>query len=252
VAIVTGAGSGIGAASARRFASEGAAVVVSDIDGDQAQEVASEIVESGGLAMAVVVDVRFREEMDQMVKVAMAEYGRLDVMHNNAGVGSMLPLVMVDSDTISRLLDINVKGVLHGTAAAASVMVEAGFGSIVNTASAAAVYGSPLQVLYSATKGAVLSLTKAAAMEYATSGVRVNAVCPGGVKTRFVASALGFEPPPVFEEAGAKAHPLGRMAEPEEIAAAIAFLASDDASFVTGVGLPVDGGMTAGALLDMG
>jgi NAD(P)-dependent dehydrogenase (short-subunit alcohol dehydrogenase family) len=157
---------------------------------------------------------------------------------------------MVDDETVNRLLDINVKGVVHGTAAAASRMLSAGGGTIINTASAAATFGSPLQVLYSATKGAVLALTRAAAMELAPT-VRVNAVSPGGVKTAFVEAALGFPAPPELEASGARAHPLGRMAEASEIAAAIAFLASDDASFITGIGLPVDGGMTAGALIDL-
>ena len=251
IAIVTGAGAGIGAATARRLADEGAQVVVADIDEGRADAVAKEIRAGGGEAGAAALDVRDRDAVERVVAETVERHGRLDVMVNNAGVGSMLPMAMVDAATVDRLLDINVKGVLHGTAAAGSHMAAAGGGTIVNTASAAAVFGSPLQVLYSATKGAVLALTRAASMELAPS-VRVNAVCPGGVKTTFVEAALGFPAPPELEASGAKVHPLGRMAEASEVAAAIAFLASDDASFITGIGLPVDGGMTAGALIDLG
>ncbi len=250
ITVITGAGSGIGAATAHRLAGEGAVVIVSDIDGDRATDVVAQIVGAGGQASAATVDVRSRVDVERLVDEVVEAHGRLDVMVNNAGVGSMLPLAMVDDDTVARLLDINVKGVVHGTAAAATKMLAAGGGTIVNTASAAATFGSPLQVVYSATKGAVLALTRSAAMELAPT-VRVNAVCPGGVKTAFVDAALGFPAPPELAAAGARVHPLGRMAEASEVAAAIAFLASDDASFVTGIGLPVDGGMTAGALIDL-
>ncbi len=252
VAVVTGGGSGIGAATARQLAAEGAVVVVADVLTQRAQEVAKSIEAAGGYATAETVDVTSRTAVDDLVERTVDVHGRLDVMVNNAGVGSIGPLAALTEDTLSRLLDINVKGVVHGTAAAGRYMLASNIhGAIVNTSSAAAVFGSPFQAVYSATKGAVLALTRSAAMEFAPS-IRVNAVCPGGVRTRFMEAATGVAMPPEMDAVAGKVHPLGRMAEPHEVAAAIAFLASDDASFITGAALPVDGGLTAGALIDLG
>jgi meso-butanediol dehydrogenase/(S,S)-butanediol dehydrogenase/diacetyl reductase len=251
VAIVTGGGSGIGEATARRLASEGALVVVADLVTDRSEEVAKSIADDGGFAIAETVDVSSHGAVDDLVARTVDAHGRLDVMVNNAGIGSVTPLVMLSEEALNRLLDINIKGVLHGTVAAASYMQQSGTqGVIINTSSAAAVFGAPFQAAYSATKGAVLSLTRSAAMEYAPT-IRVNAVTPGGVRTRFMEAATGMDPSsPILDELGRKTHPLGRIGEPHEVAAAIAFLASDDASFITGVGLPIDGGMTAGALIN--
>lgn len=251
VAIVTGAGSGIGAATAQRLAEEGALVVVADVDAARARAVAEAIAGSGGRAEPEQVDVRDRGQVERLIHGARDRHGRLDVLHNNAGVGSFAPLEVVDEATIRRLLDVNVEGVLHGLAVAGPLMQAQGRGAIVNTASAAALFGVPLQVAYSASKGAVVSATKAAAMEYSPH-VRVNAICPGGVRTNFVEAAIGIPMPPSMEEVSAKATPMRRMAEPAEIAAVVAFLASDDASYVTGAILSVDGGVTAGATIDLG
>ncbi|BBY83407.1 SDR family oxidoreductase [Mycolicibacterium pulveris] len=252
VAIVTGGGSGIGEATARRLAAEGALVVVADVIAERCEAVAKSIVADGGVAAAKTVDVTSRATVDDLVESTLDTHGQLDVMVNNAGLGSIGPLTLLSDETLDNLLNINIKGVVHGTAAAGRVMQGSNTGgAIVNTSSAAATFGSPFQAVYSATKGAVLSLTRSAAMEFAPT-IRVNAVCPGGVRTRFMAAATGMDVPPEMDEVAGKVHPLGRMGEAHEIASAIAFLASADATFITGVGLPVDGGMTAGALIDLG
>lgn len=250
VAIVTGAGSGIGAATARRFAAEGAIVVVADVDAAGAEDVANSILGSGGRASACEIDVCDRASVDDLVTETLRVHGRLDVMHNNAGIDLITPLAALDDVAVGTMLDVNIRGVLNGTAAAGRAMVEQGSGAIINTASIAANWGVPLQTVYCASKGAVVSLTRAAALEYSPS-VRVNALCPGGVRTPIVQKVFGGEPSPELYMALEKLHALGRMGRPEEIAAAAAFLASDDASFVTGTALTVDGGMTAGHSLDL-
>lgn len=252
VVIVTGGGSGIGEATARRFAVEGATVVVADLAAERAEEVAKSITADGGSASAETIDVTSPVALADLVESTVDMHGRLDVMVNNAGVGWIAPLTSMTEETLNRLLDINVKGVMHGTAAAGRYMQASNtHGAIVNTSSAAAIFGSPFQAVYSATKGAVLAFTRSAAMEFAPT-IRVNAVCPGGVRTRFMEAATGMAMSPQMDQVAGKVHPLGRMGESHEIASAIAYLASDDASFVTGIGLPVDGGMTAGALIDLG
>jgi len=250
VAVVTGAGSGIGAASARRLASEGAAVVVCDIDPARADEVAKAIVADGGRATPVAGDVSAKTDVESMVQAAIDTYGRIDVMHNNAGIGAVMPLPMMDDATTERLININLRGVLNGTAVAAPIMQAAGRGAIVNTASVAGIYGSPLFGVYSGTKGAVIAMTRSAAMEFAPM-VRVNAVAPGGVRTRFNETMFGTALPEEIEEKLGTVHPLGRNGQPEEVAAGVAFLASDDASFITGHVLVIDGGLSAGAVLDL-
>lgn len=251
VAVITGAGSGIGAASARRLASERAAVVVCDIDPARADEVAKAIVSDGGRATSVAGDVSKRADVESMVQAAVDTYGRLDVMHNNAGIGgAVMPLAMMDDATTERLINVNLRGVVNGMAVAAPIMQAAGRGAIVNTASVAGLYGSPLFGVYSGTKGAVVAMTRSAAMEFAPT-LRVNAIAPGGVRTRFNEAMFGTALPDEIEEKLGTVHPLGRNAQPEEIAAGVAFLASDDASFITGHVLVIDGGISAGAVLDL-
>lgn len=250
VAVVTGAASGIGAATAQRLAWEGASIVVSDIDTARAEVVAKEIEAAGGRAVAVTTDVRKRVDVEAAVEAARSAYGRLHIMINNAGIDAITPLGGLDDALVDRLIDVNIKGVIHGISVAGPALVEAGGGVIINTASVAGIHGVPLQAIYSATKGAVIALTRAAAMEFAPT-VRVNAVLPGGVRTPIVESMFGGPVPDEWLQRMGKQHPIGRLARPEELAAAFAFLASDDASFMTGASLVVDGGMTAGAVLDV-
>ncbi len=250
VAVVTGAGSGIGAAVARRLAEEGARVAVSDLDESRAKEVAAGIEVRGGRAIAVATNVAVRSEVEALIERASAELAGFDVLVNNAGVGFFAPLAALDDSEIDRLIGINFKGVLYGMRAAAPRMAAAGGGAIVNVSSVAALLGTPMDVIYSATKGAVVSMTRSAAMEFAPK-VRINAVCPGGVATRFVEAMVGPEMSAKVMDTGKTVHPLGRNGKPEEIAGSIAYLASDDAGFVTGEIHVVDGGMSAGRMLDI-
>lgn len=238
VAVVTGAGSGIGAATAARFAAEGARVVVADIDGSAAERVASQL--DG--AVPFEHDVRDEAAWTALLDEAAA-LGPLDVLVNNAGVYALAPVTELDMAELDRLLSVNVTGVALGMKLAAQRMVPQGRGSIVNLSSVAGIVGSPLHTAYGATKGAVRAMTRSAAVELGRAGVRVNAVHPAITETPMAEAglaALGRA-----AERMVKAYPLGRFGRPEEVAAAILFLASDDASWITGIELVVDGGLTA-------
>lgn len=250
VAVVTGAGNGIGQAIARRFAAAGAKVVVADIDGAAAEATAASVREAGGEATAAIVDVSSDAEMAALVQVAVAIYGRLDVMVNNAAVN--LPGLVTDDDAVEkfqRSFAVNVGGVLNGCRHAILQMrQQGGGGAIVNMSSANAVIAERYLSVYSATKGAIAQLTKGMALDHAAEGIRINAIAPGLVLTRFNdahAERLAQDGISVYEDPGAGV-PIGRGAQPEEIAAVALFLASDQASYVTGALWGVDGGVTAG------
>lgn len=242
VAIVTGAGSGIGAASAVRFASEGARVVVADIRGRKAEETVQAIVEQGGSAVSVVVDVADSSSVEAMVARCVEHYGRLDVLFNNAGtlrIGSAVDLSVEDWDLV---MAVNVRSVFLGAKFAVPQMRSQGGGIIINTASTSALHGDGHSVVYAASKAAVINLTRALSTDHAPEGIRVNAICPGTINT-----------PPIrrmAENEGAldrniQATSLRRIGEPEEIANTALWLASDQASYVTGEAIVVDGGMRA-------
>lgn len=245
VAIVTGAASGIGAHAARKFAAEGATVMCVDIDHHGANAVANEITAAGGRAMAQATDVASEDEVRRLVDVTVEEFGRLDVLFNNAGV-----MLEDDGDAEStteeiwdRTLAINVKGVWLGCKYGIPAMRDTGGGSIVNTASFVALMGAATpQLAYTASKGAVLSLTRELAVLHARENIRVNALCPGPLHTKLLMDFLDTED----KQQRRLVHiPMGRFGEAEEMAKAALFLATDDSSYMTGATFTVDGGITA-------
>jgi NAD(P)-dependent dehydrogenase (short-subunit alcohol dehydrogenase family) len=245
VALITGAGSGIGKVAAERFAAEGASVIVADIGGADAEQVAADIAGSGGTAHAVAVDVADEAQVDSMVAAAVETFGGLHVLLNNAGIFPEDDGGVRDTQTATweKVMDVNLKGVWFGCRAAIPAMLESGGGSIVNVASFVALMGAATaQVAYTASKGGVLALTREVAVEYARRGIRVNALCPGPIETPLLAELLADR----ARRARRLVHiPIGRFGRPEEIAAAALFLASDESSFMTGSALVVDGGITA-------
>ncbi len=243
VAIVSGGGSGIGRATATRFASEGAQVVVADIDAEGGEETVSQIESDGGEAVFVEVDVMNEEDVERMVDTAVDTFGGLDFAFNNAGIeGAQTPTPEQPMDNWNRVISINLQGVFLAMRAEIPAMLEDGGGAIVNTASVAGILGFPNLSPYVASKHGVIGLTRSAALEFSSDGVRVNAVCPGVIDTPMVARAK--EEDPESMEGAMAATPIGRLGEPEEIASAATWLCSDDASFVTGESLVVDGGFS--------
>jgi len=235
VAIITGAGSGIGAATARRFAAEGATVAVLDRDGESAVRVAAEV---GGHAYAL--DVRDAEEVTETVNQVAQTVGRIDILVNNAGTGDLRPLHTVDDKLWHRLIDVNLTGTFNATRAVIPFMLELDGGAIVNNASVSGLAPTRNEAAYSAAKTGVISLTKSGALEYGPT-VRVNGVAPGHVRTPL--TAVWEQMPDAFEPIAA-AIPLGRIGEADEVAEAILFLASDRSSYITGQTLVIDGGIT--------
>lgn len=243
VAIITGAASGIGEATARLFATEGAHVTVADKNGEAAAAVAAAI---GGRARAVAVDVSKSAEVERMVRDAVAVHGRLDILVNNAGYGIVGSVVETSEDDWNALMSVNVNGVYLGCKHAIPVMARQGGGVIVNTASTTSRVGIKDRAAYVTSKGAVAAMTRAMALDHVDLGIRINAVAPGTIESPYYSKILGSGPNAATMRRALEARqPMLRMGRPEEIAAAILFLASDDASFCTGSVLFADGGWTA-------
>lgn len=247
-ALVTGAGSGIGRASAERFAADGANVVVADIAAETGRETVDLIEDTGGDATFVEVDVADFESVERMVDVAVDTYGSLDFAHNNAGIlTGFAGVADIEEAQWDKLLDINLKGIWACLKAELPVMEAQGSGAIVNTASESGLVGMGGLASYSASKHGVVGLTKTAALEYATRGIRINAIAPGPTNTNIQSGMSGDNNPSEmeFDTSAMIDVPMDRIADPEEMAGAVAFLCSDDASYITGHTLPVDGGQAA-------
>jgi NAD(P)-dependent dehydrogenase (short-subunit alcohol dehydrogenase family) len=240
VALITGAGSGIGQATARRFASEGATTVVNDVEIGQARSVANEIQKDGGEALAVGADVTRRTDVEAMVSRVVSEFGRLDVLINNAGINRDAMSHKMTEEQWDQVLAVNLKGTFLCAQAALARMRERTWGRVINTSSIGSL-GNIGQANYSASKAGVIGLTKTLALEYAKYGITVNCIAPGAVLTPMLAG--------VPDEIRAKITaqiPMGRIADPAEVAAMHAFLASEDAGYITGQVIFVDGGMSVG------
>ena len=245
VILISGGNVGIGRATALRFARDGAQIVVAARNATTAQETLQQIHAAGAQGHFVACDVRDEEQCDQAVAETIARYRRLDVLVNNAGsIVRGLTVAQLTTAQWRETLDVNLNGAFYLSRAALTHLV-ATRGTIVNVASYAGLVGFAGSAAYCAAKGALVQLTRAMALDHAAEGIRVNCVCPGSVRTPMIAAAWEQHGPGAAE-AWAEKHPLGRIAEPEEVAEAIYWLASAAGSFVTGVALPVDGGITAG------
>lgn len=246
VALITGAGSGIGAAVARVFAEDGAAVGVLDIDSTRARDVARHIAGVGGEAMALTADVSVFDQFDAVVQQILHRYARIDILVNNAAVQIMGPLHVFEEEDFDRVLAVNLKGSFNGCRSVLPTFMQQGRGVILFTSSVLGLVADPDLAVYGATKAGMLALMRSVALAYGSHGIRAVAVCPGDVETPLVAEYFRFQPDPdAARQAVSQHYPLGRIARPEEVAKVLAFLASDDASFVSGSSVIVDGGLLA-------
>jgi NAD(P)-dependent dehydrogenase (short-subunit alcohol dehydrogenase family) len=248
VALVTGAGSGIGRAAAELFAAEGAAVAVVDLRGDAAEEATAKIVAEGGRAVAIAANVAEAAQAEAAVTEAVRTWGRLDVLYNNAGINSSGSVADATEEDWDRCFAVNAKGTFLFSRAAVPHLARAGGGAIVNQGSVAALVGIANFAAYCAAKGAVVALTRSMAIDLAPQRIRVNAICPGTVFTPLMEPMLRARGGGDLDAGLAKTvvkYPIGRLGTPEEIARVALFLASDEASFLTGSVVTADGGMTA-------
>ena len=246
VALVTGGAQGLGAESARLMAAEGAAVMLTDLAEDRGRAVAEEIVAAGGKAHFMTHDVTSEERWIEIVAETKKRFGRLDILVNNAGIGVFCELMSMSLEEWRRMIAVNLDGVFLGMRHSGPVMAEGGGGSIINLSSILGKVGSAGATHYCASKGGVLMLTKAAALEWAPAGIRVNSVHPGFIETPMVSNVLHEIPNGnEMRDVIVSRHALGRLGVPKEIAEGVLFLASDASSFMTGSELVIDGGYSA-------
>lgn len=242
IAIVTGGSRGIGHATAKRFAQEGAKVIIVDIAENEGHETERTLREYVSESLFIPADVTRESDWQSVMNIVKKNYGRLDILFNNAGTNLIKPATEITEKEWDSIITLNLKSVFFGTKYSVSMMLKAGGGSIINTASTAALIALPKMSVYSASKGGVLSLTRQLASEYASYNIRVNCICPGVTLTPLVQREMDLGL--VTSETLIHGVPMGRFGKPSEIAAAVLFLASDDASYVTGTALVVDGGRT--------
>lgn len=239
VCIITGGGRGIGAATARKFAAEGAGVVVADISAEAVQAFVQELEKDGHAALGVAVDVTDAADVERMIEATLERFGRLDCLVNNAGITDDAQLLNMDESQWDRVIDVNLKGVYLCTRAAVRVMVERGIhGVVLNASSVVGLYGNFGQTNYAAAKWGVIGMTKTWSKELGRKGIRVNAVAPG-----FILTPMTEKVPQKVLDLMTEKTPLARLGAPEDVANAYAFLASDEAAFITGAVLSVDGGL---------
>lgn len=241
IALVTGGAAGIGLATVKRFLAEGATVVFTDINVKAGEKAAADLDTPNALFMPQ--DVSQEADWEKVVKATLDKFGTIDILFNNAGIFRLINLPEITEKQWDQLMNINVKGVFFGMKHVIPIMAAKKSGSVINTSSIAGLAGSPQATLYGASKGAVRLMTKDAAIEYAPAQVRVNSVHPGLIETEMADYASDVYEAPKTDLG--KMHPLGRLGKASEVAATVAFLASDDASFITGAEIPVDGGVTA-------
>jgi NAD(P)-dependent dehydrogenase (short-subunit alcohol dehydrogenase family) len=252
VALITGAGAGIGRATALLFALEGAKVVVQDLDIAAAQETATLITKAGGEAVSIGGDVTLNADAEAIVKMAVQTYGRLDVLFNNAGIWRGGTILDISEDDWDRTMAVNIKGIYLVSRSAVQQMMRQGSGSIINAASVAALRGSPMSAAYNASKGAVMLLTKCMALDFGRYGIRVNCTCPGLIETQMAEELLSYrslgddDRKQALLETYQERHAVGRLGQADDVARVVLFLGSDESSFVTGAAWPVDGGLSAG------